>query len=157
MHENDAGPVGENSDESIDLLGFTSRGLVGALGIELTEMTADRVVGRIEIAEIHQQPYGIVHGGTYAALVESLASTGAAVWGFERGVQAVVGVSNTTDFLRSHREGPIRGTATPIHRGRTQQLWLVEIHRESDGVLIARGHLRLQNITDAGAIGGTMP
>lgn len=131
-----------------------SEGLNAALGVELIELTADRCVGRIEAGAIHQQPYGIVHGGTYCTLVEALASTGAAVWALEQGITAVVGIANNTDFFRSHRNGGIRGTATPIHRGRTQQLWQVEIRREADGKLLARGQVRLQNLDDPAAIGG---
>jgi uncharacterized protein (TIGR00369 family) len=58
-----------------------------------------------------------------------------------------VGVSNQTDFLRATRDGVLVGSATPIHRGRTQQLWEVDVVREEDGKLVARGQVRLQNIT----------
>ena len=44
-----------------------------------------------------------------------------------------LGVSNTTDFIRGHRTGPITGRATPIHQGRSQQLWQVDITRDEDG------------------------
>ncbi|MDH3499920.1 MAG: PaaI family thioesterase [Acidimicrobiia bacterium] len=129
-------------------------GLNEVLGIELTEASADTVKGRLTTDRHHQQPYGIVHGGTYCALVETLASTGGALWAMANGMQGVVGVSNTTDFLRSHREGGIRGIATPIHRGRTQQIWEVLITREADNKLLARGQVRLQNLTDPEVIGG---
>jgi uncharacterized protein (TIGR00369 family) len=132
---------------------LSTGGLVEALGIEIVEMSEDRVVGTLDAGPKHQQPYGVVHGGTYCAMVETLASIGAALWGMERGLAAVVGVSNTTDFLRLHREGSMVGVATPIHRGRTQQLWAVEVTREGDGKLLARGQLRLQNISDPAAIG----
>ena len=128
-------------------------GLVEALGIVLSEVSEDRVVGTLDAGPVHQQPYGVVHGGTYCVMVETLASMGAALWAMERDIPAVVGVSNTTDFLRSHREGLIRGVATPIHRGRSQQLWAVEVTRDEDGKLLARGQVRLQNITDPAAIG----
>jgi 1,4-dihydroxy-2-naphthoyl-CoA hydrolase len=60
----------------------------------------------------------------------------------------VVGVSNHTDFLRAVREGELLATGTPIHRGRLQQLWLVEIHDEQDR-LVARGQVRLQNLRES--------
>jgi uncharacterized protein (TIGR00369 family) len=60
----------------------------------------------------------------------------------------VVGVSNQTDFLRSVRDGRLTATGTPIHRGRSQQLWLVEVTDEQDR-LVARGQVRLQNLTAA--------
>lgn len=122
--------------------------------IELREADAERAVGRIVIADHHHQPYGVVHGGVYCTLVETLASTGAAVWAMEQGMVGCVGVHNATDFLRSVRQGTIEGVATPIHRGRTQQLWQVDVTRIDDSKLVARGQVRLQNITDAAAIGG---
>jgi uncharacterized protein (TIGR00369 family) len=64
----------------------------------------------------------------------------------------VVGVHNATDFLRAAREGTLRAVAEPVHRGRLQQLWLVEIRDEGER-LVARGQVRLQNITDADRLG----
>ena len=100
------------------------------------------------------QPHGIVHGGTYATLIETAASTAASVWAMANGMRGAVGVSNTTDFYRSHRAGPITADATPVHRGRTQQVWQVEITRVDDGKLLARGQVRLQNLHSMGPIGG---
>lgn len=122
--------------------------------IELTEMGPERAVGRVVVKPHHHQPYGVVHGGLYCTLVETLASTGAALWAMEQGMMGCVGVHNATDFLRSTREGTLIGTATPIHRGRTQQLWAVDVVREGDGKLVARGQVRLQNLSDASVIEG---
>ncbi len=119
---------------------------VGHAGIELTDASADHATGRIQITENHHQPYGVVHGGVYCTLVETLASTGGAIWAIENGMAGVVGVNNQTDFIRATREGVLIGEATPIHRGRTQQLWQVTVTREEDGKLVARGQVRLQNI-----------
>ena len=107
----------------------------------------------LDIDERHHQPYGLVHGGTYCTLVETAASFGAALAAMERGMKGAVGVSNATDFYRSHRTGRIRATATPIHQGRTQQVWQVEVARAEDDVLLARGQVRLQNIADPSVIG----
>lgn len=117
-------------------------------GLDLTEATAESASGRIEIAEYHQQPYGVVHGGVYCMMIETLASTGAALWAMENGMAGAVGLSNKTDFIRATTEGVIVGTATPIHRGRTQQLWQVDITREPDGKLVAQGQVRLQNVNE---------
>lgn len=116
-------------------------------GIELTDATVDRCTGRIEITPNHHQPYGVVHGGVYCTLVETLASTGAALWAMEQGMAGAVGVSNKTDFLRATTEGVLIGEAFPIHRGRTQQLWQVDVTREGDGKLVAQGQVRLQNVS----------
>ena len=118
-----------------------------ALSIRVEEMTPTRVVAFVDIDERHQQPYGIVHGGVWASIVESVGSHGAAAVAREMAdAPAVVGVANSTDFLRPHRSGRVRATGTPVFTGRTQQIWMVEIESESDGKMVARGQLRLQNL-----------
>lgn len=119
---------------------------VGLTGIELTDASSDHCDGRLEINENHQQPYGVVHGGVYCTMIETLASTGAALWAMQNGMGGAVGLSNKTDFLKATTEGVLVGEATPIHRGRTQQLWQVDIRRESDDRLVAQGQVRLQNV-----------
>lgn len=119
-------------------------GFATLLGLDFTEVTPDRVVGRWTIRPELWQPYGIVHGGVYCGVIESMASVAGAVWLGDRG--QVVGVNNTTDFLRAVRTGELRAEATPLHRGRSQQLWQVLITDEQDR-LIARGQVRLQNLT----------
>lgn len=119
---------------------------VGLTGIELTEASSESCQGKVVINENHHQPYGVVHGGVYCTLIETLASTGAALWAMESGLAGCVGVSNQTDFIRAITEGVLIGSATPIHRGRTQQLWQVTVTRENDGKLVARGQVRLQNV-----------
>jgi len=118
-------------------------GLNTTLGVDLQEAGPDRVVAALDVDDRHLQPYGIVHGGVYCSLVETCASVGAALWFGDRG--RVVGVANHTDFLRATRHGRITATATPVHRGRTQQLWLVEIN-DAERRLVARGEVRLQNL-----------
>lgn len=121
-------------------------GFVDLVGLELLEAGPDRVVGSLEIHPHLLQPYGILHGGVLCTVVETLGSVGAAVWYGERG--NVVGVSNSTDFIRATRTGTLEAVATPIHRGRTSQLWLVEVV-DSERRLIARGQLRVANVEDA--------
>lgn len=118
-------------------------GLDSTLGAEYLEMTAERVMIRVEVGPHLKQPFGIVHGGVYCSLVESSASMGAAAWYADRGI--VVGMSNQTDFLRPVREGAITATATPVHRGRTTQLWEVQI-RDGADQLVARGQVRIANL-----------
>lgn len=129
-------------------------GLNGHLGFEYEMAGPDRCVLTIAVDERHRQPYGLVHGGVYCALAETAASTAAALYAMEHGIPGAVGLSNSTDFLRSHRRGPIRATATPIHRGRTQQVWQVDVTRDADGALLARSRVRMHNLVDPAAIGG---
>ena len=114
------------------------------LGLEFTEVSGARVAARWTAGERHHQPYGIVHGGVHASVVETLGSMGSAAWLGDRG--KCVGVSNSTDFYRAVREGELTSVGTPVHQGRSQQVWLVETH-DSDGRLVARGQLRVQNLT----------
>ncbi|MFC0033871.1 PaaI family thioesterase [Micromonospora chaiyaphumensis] len=122
-------------------------GFVALLGLKLDEVSGDRVVIRWQVRPELQQPYGIQHGGVYCSVVETAASIGGALWLGDKG--KVVGVANQTDFLRAVRDGELTAVGTPIHRGRSQQLWLVEITDDSDR-LVARGQVRLQNLTAAG-------
>jgi 1,4-dihydroxy-2-naphthoyl-CoA hydrolase len=119
------------------------------LEIEFDERSPTRVTGSVAADERHHQPWGLVHGGLYTAVVETFATTGAFEAIKDRGQQAV-GVSNTTDFVRPHTHGRLDVVAIPIHQGRTQQLWQVEIRRPEDHKLVARGQVRLQNIETNG-------
>lgn len=120
-------------------------GLVNALEMTFDEATADRVVLSWTVADQHLQYYGITHGGVHSTAVETSASVGAAFWLGDRG--QVVGVSNHTNFLRATHAGDhLTATATPIHRGRSQQLWQVDI-TDVEQRLVARGEVRLQNLT----------
>jgi len=119
-------------------------GLDGVLGVEHVELTPEKVVVRFTITDRHLQPFGIPHGGIYCAVHESTASMAGQIWLGAKGV--VVGTNNSTDFLRQARNGDtITVTATPIHRGRTQQLWHLDSVNQ-DGKLIAQGQVRLANL-----------
>jgi uncharacterized protein (TIGR00369 family) len=126
-------------------LPFPSGPFVDHLGLRITDVAADRVVATWTASEKHHQPYGIVHGGVHASVVETLGSVGSAMWFGDRG--KVVGVNNSTDFYRAVREGEMTSVATPIHQGRTQQVWVVET-TDADGRLVSRGQLRVQNLPD---------
>jgi uncharacterized protein (TIGR00369 family) len=113
------------------------------LGIQYEEVTGDRVVATWVVNEALHQPFGVTHGGAHCGVVETLASVGASVWFGDRG--KVVGVNNNTDFYRAVSDGELRSTATPVHRGRSQQVWVVET-LDADGRTVARGQVRLQNL-----------
>lgn len=115
------------------------------LGTTMVEAGPDRVVVRLEVTGDHLQPGALVHGGVYCSLVELAASVGAHAWLAGEGV--AVGVTNSTDFLKAVRGGTLRGEATPVHRGRTLQLWRVEITDEA-GDRVAHGTVRLANLRE---------
>lgn len=102
------------------------RGFDGLYGLELIEVSDDRVSGQVVVRDELKQPYGLVHGGVYASIAESLASlgTGAVV---ARSGKVAMGLSNQTSFLRPITEGTIHGMAIRRHAGRSTWVWEVEM------------------------------
>ena len=130
---------------AIDLPDGLGNGFDSELGLTYLEIAPDGGRAQLQITDKLLQPHGIVHGGVYCSIVESLASVSAHVWLTENGGGTVVGVNNNTDFLRAIKSGTVTATSVPIHRGRRQQLWLITI-TDADGRLAARGQARLQNL-----------
>jgi len=163
-----AGPFGPDVDRALEVLGaggtlegaelegldafLTDRFGAGLIGLRWDRLSAERGEAHFEATEALHQPSGIVHGGVWCAVVESMASVCAAMAVLPRGM-VCVGAHNATDFLRPHRTGRVDGVATPVHIGRTQQLWQVELTRASDGKALARGQVRLANV-DPAQLGG---
>ncbi|MDF0529100.1 PaaI family thioesterase [Tsukamurella sp. 8F] len=124
------------------------KGFDVVLGLRYTAASPDSVTAEFTLRPELHQPWGITHGGVYCSVIESVASVSGQLWIGSRGIAGhVVGVNNNTDFLRAVSEGELTAVSTPIHRGRRQQLWLVEI-TGADGKTVARGQVRLQNIED---------
>ena len=137
-------PGGEVRGEEVRGL-VRDRFVVDGLGLVWDGFAVDRVRAHLDAGAHHHQPHGIVHGGVYCAVVETIASIGGAIQAVAMG-KAVVGVSNATDFLRAHRTGRLDAVGEPVHVGRSQQLWQVVITRATDGKAVARGQVRLQNL-----------
>ena len=100
-------------------------------GLEILEISDDLVRGRVAVRDELMQPAGMVHGGVYAAIGESLATNGTAAGVFAEGNTAM-GLSNQTSFLRPITAGAIHGVARPRHRGRTTWVWEVELSDDDD-------------------------
>lgn len=115
------------------------------LALTFDEISGSRVTAHLDLGTQHHTPWDVVHGGVYTTAIESVASVGASAAVFEHG-QFAVGVNNSTDFLRSMREGRVDIVAVPVVQGRVQQLWRVTITRHDDGKPIAEGRVRLQNV-----------
>jgi len=159
-----AGLFGPDMERALDVLGaggtlegpalegldafLADRFGAGVIGLRWDRLSATRGEAHFEATDVLHQPSGIVHGGVWCVVVESMASVCAAMAVLPRGM-VCVGAHNATDFLRPHREGRVDGVATPIHIGRTQQLWQVELTRASDGKALARGQVRLANVDPA--------
>jgi 1,4-dihydroxy-2-naphthoyl-CoA hydrolase len=99
--------------------------LDGVLDFEFLEAGNETASGRFEVQNKHRQPYGIVHGGVYAAFAESLCSAATYLNVKDNGKLAV-GSSNLTTFLRPVSEGVLTASARAIHRGRTTWVWECE-------------------------------
>lgn len=112
-----------------------------AMALQFVHASADEVVAELEVGGQHLQPYGIIHGGVHTGIIEAACSTGAAIHAIDEG-RSVVGVENTTAFLRAARGGRLRVTARPLQRGRRTQVWEGTVTDEA-GRQIATGRVRL--------------
>ena len=109
------------------------QGFDGLYGLEVTELSDELVVGRVVVRDELKQPAGLVNGGVYASIAESLASLGTGLSVLPEGKLAM-GLSNQTSFLRPITQGIIYAHARRKHRGRTTWVWEVEI-TDDDGRL----------------------
>ena len=105
--------------------------LYGVLGFEHLEVGEERATARFEVGPEHKQPFGLVHGGTFAALAEGLVSEATARAVGPHG-EVAQGMSNNLNFLRPVFEGTVHAEARRLHRGRTTWVWDVEITDEAD-------------------------
>jgi len=111
------------------------------MGIRFVKAEADEFVAELTIVDRHLQPYGLVHGGVYAGMIETVCSTGAALHVISEGKNAV-GLENATSFLRAVRSGNLRCAAKPVLIGRRSHVWEAHIH-DDRGRLVAEGRVRL--------------
>jgi len=125
----------------VALLNAGRGGFEVSIGLTFTRASADEVACEVPVGPQLLQPYGLVHGGVYASIIETLASVGAALYAMPR-QQTAVGLENTTSFLRAVRSGTLIGVSRPLQRGRTTQVWEVEV-RGDDGQLAATGRVRM--------------
>jgi uncharacterized protein (TIGR00369 family) len=114
----------------------------GAIGLEIDELIeVGHRTARLPVVPAVCQPMGIVHGGVYAAIAESLASRGTADGVLDLG-KVPLGMSNNTSFLRPVSEGSVHADARAFHRGRTTWVWDVDM-RNDDGKLCATSRVTI--------------
>ncbi len=109
---------------------------IGHLGIELTELGADFLRGRMPVDARTKQPYGLLHGGSSALLAETLASVAANLC-IEEGEGQAVGLELNCNHLRAATSGWVIGTARPLHVGRSTQVWDIRIEDEQARLVCA--------------------
>jgi uncharacterized protein (TIGR00369 family) len=100
-------------------------------GMEILSFSDTEVRAQVTVRDELKQPAGLIHGGVYASMAESMASLATALGVIEQGQQAM-GLSNNTSFLRPITEGAVHATATRVHRGRTTWVWDVRFSDDSD-------------------------
>ena len=148
-------PMGSTPEETAAMVNeVAAEGWAKTLGLVCLRASADEVVGEVEVGPEHLQPYGLVHGGVYASILETLASVGAAIAAHPRG-QSVVGLENHTTFLRAVRSGRLRATVTPLARGRRTHVWQGTIVDDA-AKIAATGSVRLLCL-EPGTVGGIHP
>jgi uncharacterized protein (TIGR00369 family) len=136
---------------TVDELNAMRGGFNQLIGLRFVSATYDEVVAELELEPTHHQPYGLVHGGVYSSMIETLASVGAALNLTAVG-RHTVGLDNHTSFLRAVRSGTLVGRALPLARGRRTQVWEVGITHE--GQLVATGRVRLLGIEQGTSLAG---
>jgi uncharacterized protein (TIGR00369 family) len=106
-------------------------GFDGLYGLELLDFSDTDVHAQVTVRDEVKQPMGLVHGGVYASMAESMASVATAVAVHAQG-ETAMGLSNSTSFLRPITEGVVHAHATRIHRGRTTWVWDVRFSDDED-------------------------
>lgn len=107
---------------SAKLIDGAVRGFDRLYGLELLDYDESEVQGRVEVRDELKQPAGLVHGGVYAAIAESMTSLATALAVMKEG-KIAMGLSNNTSFLRPITTGVVHAHATRLHRGRTTWVW----------------------------------
>jgi 1,4-dihydroxy-2-naphthoyl-CoA hydrolase len=120
--------MGSPSAEQINqvLMGFDR-----LYGLEILSFSDTEVRASVPVRDDLKQPAGLVHGGVYASIAESIASFGTGVAVATQGEMAM-GLSNSTSFLRPITEGTIHAIATRVHKGRTTWVWDVRISDDAE-------------------------
>ncbi|MBA2687392.1 MAG: hotdog fold thioesterase [Gemmatimonadaceae bacterium] len=111
-----------------------NRGLASTLGIEMIELSPERVVATMPVDERTRQPFGILHGGASVGLAETVASV-AALLNIDREKYVAMGLEINANHVRAKTEGIVTAIGTPLHRGRTTQLWEIRIVDELERLI----------------------
>ena len=127
-------------------------GFEHTLGLSFTRVTLDEVCCTVPVTPALHQPYGLVHGGVYASIIETICSTGAGIRATIDG-RSAVGLDNATRVLRGTREGTLHARAVPQHQGRRTHLWAAEVH-DDQGRLVAAGSVRMLIVDPGEGVGG---
>lgn len=140
------------SEDFTAMLNGMIDGFNATMGVRFVRVTLDEVVAELDVGPQHLQPYGLVHGGVYAGLAETVCSVGAGVNAFADG-RATVGLENHTSFLQAVRSGTLRATARPLVKGRRTHVWQATI-TDADARTVATGQVRLMMLEQGSSVAG---
>ncbi|MGB4770072.1 MAG: hotdog fold thioesterase [Chitinophagaceae bacterium] len=121
------------------------------LGMQFTEVGENYLKATMPVDHRTHQPYGLLHGGASVALAETLGSVGAALT-LDPDQFICVGMEINANHLRSVRSGTVTGTATPLHRGSSSQVWEIKIH-DDHGKLVCISRLTVAVLKKPGSKG----
>ncbi len=125
----------------LDLMNSVSADtMVSRIGISYTEIGKDFIVATMPVDSRTYQPFGLLHGGASAALIETLGSVAANLAVGED--EYCVGIEINANHVRAKRDGIVTGTARPVHLGGTIHVWSIDIVDESNK-LISAGRITL--------------
>jgi 1,4-dihydroxy-2-naphthoyl-CoA hydrolase len=116
---------------SAEQINAVLRGFDSLYGLEMVACSESEVHAQVRVREELKQAAGLVHGGVYAALAESMTSLVTAMAVLEHG-ETAMGLSNNTSFLRPITEGVVHALARRLHRGRTTWVWDVRFSDDAD-------------------------
>ena len=142
----------ELPEDLLDMLNSTRGGFNELIGLRYVCANYDEVIAEVPIGPHLHQPYGLVHGGVYASIIEAVASTAAAIHALSEG-RTAVGLENTTSFLRAAREGKLTAHATPLVRGQRSHVWEVRV-TDNQERLLATGRVRVLCLPAGTAVAG---
>jgi uncharacterized protein (TIGR00369 family) len=143
----------EFPDNVVELINEKMGGYDRAMGLVVVSLTPDALTTELEVGDQHLQPYGLVHGGVYAGMIEASCSIGAALNVMPEGKNAV-GLENSTSFLRAVRSGKLSCTARPLNRSKRSHVWEAEVRDDSDR-LVASGRVRMLILEPGAKAGGS--
>ncbi|WP_175428259.1 hotdog fold thioesterase [Bacillus solimangrovi] len=108
--------------------------IIGALGIEMVEVTKEKVIATMPVHDATHQPFGLLHGGASVVLAESVASVG--TWNLiDQETEAAVGLEINANHIRSKKDGIVTAIGTPLHTGKKTMVWDIKIYDEEQKLI----------------------
>ncbi|AST94419.1 esterase [Sutcliffiella cohnii] len=108
-----------------------SKTLMGQLGIEIVELSQERVIATMPVDHRTHQPFGLLHGGASVALAETVASMGTYHL-IDQENEICVGLEINANHVRGVKEGVVKAVGTPLHKGKTTMVWDIKITDEKE-------------------------